>query len=471
MALRLINPSRKPLLHVPRPSSSFSSSSSSSNNPPFPPPPPPPYDDPGASARHPPPNHGEGPQRPAASSLFLDIRERLKSSPAPPPPRRIPANPLRPGGPPAAPSVGLDDIKRSLESFRAGSPRLSGPGVGGGGANPSFQELIKKSAAPPAGRPQGGAPNAGDGKPFSFSFDSIRESIRKIDPQQERQRQPALRFLNNTPDNIFGKEMRQRAGKPQPGEGKEDEDAGILLRDEYTYEALGQKLSELRPADAGKDGKEWFSLQELQGRIAKIVEQEKSNPDQRFGGEFGLFRQTLGSLQKDQREHKKHVTSVQHISLFANIGGKPLPEYMLSNLPPQEELLERYFHPDHMSGEEKMKLELQKVRDEFKMSENDCGSARVQIAQLTLKIKHLSSVLHKKDKHSRKGLQDMVQRRKKYLKYLRRTDWDSYCLVLSKLGLRDTPEYKAPDYKKTQPTKAQSKKSKSKSKRKRKMKA
>lgn len=29
------------------------------------------------------------------------------------------------------------------------------------------------------------------------------------------------------------------------------------------------------------------------------------------------------------------------MSLFANIGGKPLPEYMLSNLPPQEELLER----------------------------------------------------------------------------------------------------------------------------------
>ncbi|XP_037448815.1 uncharacterized protein LOC119318372 [Triticum dicoccoides] len=470
MALRLINPSRKPLLHVPRPSSSsFSSSSSSNNSPPFPPPPPPPSDDPG----HPPPNHGEGPQRPAASSIFLDIRERLKSSPAPPPPRRIPANPLRPGGPPAAPSVGLDDIKRSLESFRAGSPRLSGPGVGGGvggGANPSFQDLLKNSAASPAGRPQGGgSPNAGGGKPFSFSFESIRESIRKIDPQQERQRQPPLRFLNNTPDNIFGREMRQRAGKPQPGEGKEDEDAGVFLANEYTPEQLGQMLRELRPADAGKDGKEWFSLQELQGRIAKIAEKERGQADPRYGGEFGLLRQTLTSLHKDQKGQKKHVSTVQHMSLFANIGGKPLPEYMLSNLPPQEELLERYFHPDHMSGEEKMKLELQKVRDEFKMSENDCGSARVQIAQLTLKIKHLSSVLHKKDKHSRKGLQDMVQRRKKYLKYLRRTDWDSYCLVLSKLGLRDTPEYKAADYKKTQPTKAQSKKSKSK--RKRKMKA
>jgi len=38
----------------------------------------------------------------------------------------------------------------------------------------------------------------------------------------------------------------------------------------------------------------------------------------------------------------------------------------------------QYFHPDHMSSAEKMKLELKKVRDEFKMSESDCGSARVQ---------------------------------------------------------------------------------------------
>lgn len=38
----------------------------------------------------------------------------------------------------------------------------------------------------------------------------------------------------------------------------------------------------------------------------------------------------------------------------------------------------QYFHPDHMSSAEKMKLELKRVRDEFKMSENDCGSVRVQ---------------------------------------------------------------------------------------------
>lgn len=38
----------------------------------------------------------------------------------------------------------------------------------------------------------------------------------------------------------------------------------------------------------------------------------------------------------------------------------------------------QYFHPDNMSSAENMKLELAKVRDEFKMSESDCGSARVQ---------------------------------------------------------------------------------------------
>lgn len=38
----------------------------------------------------------------------------------------------------------------------------------------------------------------------------------------------------------------------------------------------------------------------------------------------------------------------------------------------------QYFHPDNMSSAEKLKLELKQVRDEFKISETDCGSTRVQ---------------------------------------------------------------------------------------------
>ncbi|KAH7857045.1 hypothetical protein Vadar_008419 [Vaccinium darrowii] len=61
------------------------------------------------------------------------------------------------------------------------------------------------------------------------------------------------------------------------------------------------------------------------------------------------------------------------------------------------------------SSSEKMKLELQKATNEFKTSKSDwiysCSSG-----ELTTKIKHLSTALHKKDKHSQKGLQATVQK-------------------------------------------------------------
>lgn len=43
-----------------------------------------------------------------------------------------------------------------------------------------------------------------------------------------------------------------------------------------------------------------------------------------------------------------------------------------------------------MSSEEKLKIELAKVRDEFKMSESDCGSARVQGINLILVLSKIS---------------------------------------------------------------------------------
>lgn len=208
----------------------------------------------------------------------------------------------------------------------------------------------------------------------------------------------------------------------------------------YSYGELGQKLKMLRPAAATEGKKDWFSLGELNERLMKLREMEEKETDLRIGGvSFKDLRDSLVTLRKSSDESSKK-SNMQRLAIIGKLGGQVIPDFML--LPPKDHLVEKYFHPDNMSSEEKLKLELKKVRDEFKMSESDCGSSRVQVAQLTTKIKHLSSVLHKKDKHSRKGLQEMVQRRKKLLKYLRRTDWDSYCLVLSKLGLRDNPDYK-----------------------------
>jgi len=134
------------------------------------------------------------------------------------------------------------------------------------------------------------------------------------------------------------------------------------------------------------------------------------------------------------------IKNHHRLALLGQLGGQATPNFMLQ--PPKDHLIEQYFHPDNMSSAEKLKIELKKVREKFRMNEADCGSSRVQVAQLTTKINHLSQLLHKKDKHSRKGLEAMVQRRKKLLKYLRRTDWDSYCFLLSQLGLRDNPDYK-----------------------------
>ncbi|XP_038976499.1 inverted formin-2-like [Phoenix dactylifera] len=454
----------RPKTLAPLPSLGRFSSSSSS-----PPPPPPPADSDsnggggggGDNEDSPPPTS------PPYSSLFGDIKERLKSPPAPP--RRIPTDPPPPpplSSPKPGPAASLEEIRKHLAGFRlrsgGGPPPPSGERPPSSPPTISFQELFKNNVL---NKTDGGG--AGEWGPSEkgarVSFDSIRESLRQFrasprdqtgprgfdfkafqdslrSPAGEAEKGPSLIGGRETlPESIFGKELREKKG-----EGDRESKA---LKTEfvkmYSYDELGEKLRKLRPEEATKGDKDWFSLSELNERLAKLRELEEKETESRMGGvSFRDLRESLVRLKEADATKKANM---QRLSTLINLGGQVTPTFKLK--PPQEHLLERYFHPDHMSSAEKLKLELKRVRDEFKLSESDCGSARVQVAQLTTKIKHLSAVLHKKDKHSRKGLQEMVQRRKKYLKYLRRTDWDSYRMVLSRLGLRDVPEYKAPEYK------------------------
>ena len=68
----------------------------------------------------------------------------------------------------------------------------------------------------------------------------------------------------------------------------------------------------------------------------------------------------------------------------------------------------------------------------------DVGSAEVQVGLLTDKISKLSDHFKKfkKDKHSTMGLTKSVNRRKKLLAYLKRTNPDSYTKVIKQLNLR-----------------------------------
>ena len=73
-----------------------------------------------------------------------------------------------------------------------------------------------------------------------------------------------------------------------------------------------------------------------------------------------------------------------------------------------------------------------------KLHDSDTGSAEVQIALLTERIRHLTEhmKLHKKDFHSQRGLLMLVGRRRRMLDYLRRNNVDRYRAIIAKLGIR-----------------------------------
>ncbi|MGH2737761.1 MAG: 30S ribosomal protein S15 [Actinomycetota bacterium] len=76
--------------------------------------------------------------------------------------------------------------------------------------------------------------------------------------------------------------------------------------------------------------------------------------------------------------------------------------------------------------------------EEHRRTEQDTGSPEVQIAVLSRRIDELTEHLktHSKDHHSRRGLLQMVGRRRRLLEYLRRSDVERYRTLIGRLGLR-----------------------------------
>jgi len=85
-----------------------------------------------------------------------------------------------------------------------------------------------------------------------------------------------------------------------------------------------------------------------------------------------------------------------------------------------------------------MSIDTQKVIADNARGANDTGSPEVQVALLTARIEHLSGHFktHKKDHHSRRGLLQLVNRRRSLLDYLKKKDNERYKSLIEKLGLR-----------------------------------
>ena len=73
-----------------------------------------------------------------------------------------------------------------------------------------------------------------------------------------------------------------------------------------------------------------------------------------------------------------------------------------------------------------------------KMHDSDTGSSAVQVSILTDRIRQLDNHLrgNKKDKHSRRGLVGLVERRRKHLSYLQRKNPGLYESIIETLSIR-----------------------------------
>jgi small subunit ribosomal protein S15 len=80
----------------------------------------------------------------------------------------------------------------------------------------------------------------------------------------------------------------------------------------------------------------------------------------------------------------------------------------------------------------------EKIVNDNRTHDSDTGSSQVQIALLTQRINELTEhfKIHKKDNNSRRGLLQLVSRRRKLLDYLKRRNIEQYHDLIQKLGIR-----------------------------------
>ena len=76
---------------------------------------------------------------------------------------------------------------------------------------------------------------------------------------------------------------------------------------------------------------------------------------------------------------------------------------------------------------------------EYGKNPNDSGSAEVQVAILTERIRNLTEHLkvHKKDNHTRRGLMKLIGKRRGLLKYIKNRNIEDYRTLIKRLGIRD----------------------------------
>ena len=130
-----------------------------------------------------------------------------------------------------------------------------------------------------------------------MDFGALRDSLRKPGSAAARRKfdwKPSLSPQRPRPAGVkaaFGGDL---------GEKTE------FLR-QYSYDDLGKRLGDLRAAGAGKDGREWFSLEELSARLGRLREVDKEERERapRAGMGIGTLMEALQMHALQTKDQKK----------------------------------------------------------------------------------------------------------------------------------------------------------------------
>ena len=81
----------------------------------------------------------------------------------------------------------------------------------------------------------------------------------------------------------------------------------------------------------------------------------------------------------------------------------------------------------------------EEIISQFRLKENDSGSADVQVALLTERINRLTEhlKLYPQDRHTRHALHGVIGKRRRFLGYLNRTAPERYHSLIARLGLKE----------------------------------
>ena len=79
----------------------------------------------------------------------------------------------------------------------------------------------------------------------------------------------------------------------------------------------------------------------------------------------------------------------------------------------------------------------EEISKKYGQKDGDTGSPEVQVALITRRINELTAHLkkHRTDKHSRRGLLQLVASRQKHLRYLKKKSAERWNAVVKKIGL------------------------------------